>query len=310
MNTKYFRHKLEDGRELAIWRSSSEEIRNTEAAPVVVICPGFGRKMRQLGAVALTLVSNGCVVYRFDSLSHVGLSDGSIANSNISDLVCSLEATIALARSIDKQENVSIVGMSISSLAAYWVASNDQNIESIVMLSGVVDGVMTLEAATGEDYTNFRSEDLPKSVEIEGFDVNPRNLWNDHKLRGWLSSAKIAHDISRCGCLIVNFVGEGDPWVSLDDCQNIFEVSFLGDDTKKRRRIIVKLPFNGHDIAGNPLALEKVLKEMTSFILFGEGPLNVTRAKEIVVPSFRKILENRVSERSLESEIFLDLKDD
>ena len=61
-------------RRVAVWRTGTREAE----APVVLVAPGFARRMRHMAPVALYLASAGFKVYRCDYLDHVGLSDGEI----------------------------------------------------------------------------------------------------------------------------------------------------------------------------------------------------------------------------------------
>lgn len=289
MHTDHRNTHTADGRRVAVWRNAPDE--PSADAPIVVISPGFARRMRHVGAFAQTMVANGAVVYRFDSIDHLGLSDGEIAAFSISGLYDSWRATLALARETEGRDPVRLVALSLSALAAFRIASEDPAIESITALSGVINGASTLEHAVGDDWSVVPEDRLPDRVLVEGHEVDPRGIWWDNQRSGYLRVERAASDLRAFGGPVANFVASGDPWVDIDECETVFGQAATGE------RLVVRLPYTGHDLGRNPVAVTTMLERLSSITLHGLHP---EAAPPIVLPSFEELLDVRVAERRRE----------
>ncbi|MFF0487653.1 hypothetical protein ACFYTQ_01385 [Nocardia sp. NPDC004068] len=279
---------ISDGRRVAVWRSTSGD----PGGPVVVISAGYARTMRSAGAIALCLVRNGCTVYRFDSVNHLGLSDGEIVDFNLEDLDESFRAVIDLARRTERVHEVRLVVLSIAAAAAYKIAVEDPGIDRIVGLSGVVNGVRTLKVACGEDYSVYTQAELPPLVHVDGHDVEPTRLWQAMQPGGGLTPELITARLAEISVPVVNCVATGDTWVDIDDCRQAFTAT-----RDNAPRILVELPFNGHDIAKNPAAVKLVLEELTRYIAGPTPGHDGPPEFEVTFPGFEELLQTRTGER-------------
>lgn len=249
--------------------------------------------MRQVGPIALCLVRNGATVYRFDSLDHVGLSDGEIVDFSVSATFESWRAAVECAREIEGRRRVRLVALSLSAVSAFRLAAQDQDVESILAVGGVVNGVRTLERVLGVDYSAWTLPDLPHRYELGGYEIDPRPLWLDHHQTGCMGFDHIVGDLSRVRAAVANYVATEDPWVDIEDCRSAFARAASGE------RLIVELPYTGHDLGRNPIAINTVLTELTRMAVT-DGQLAAAAQREVVMPGFDEVLELRIAERARE----------
>ncbi len=291
MITERLDTKTAQGRRVAIWRSVPEV--PAAGSPVVTISPGFARRMRHVGGIAQCLVANGATVYRFDSVDHLGLSEGEIAAFSIGGLDESWRATLELARRTEGRDRIRMVALSLSALAAFRIAAQDTAIESITALSGVINGRATLQEAVGTDWSVVPEEELPARVKVEGHEVDPRGIWRDNQRSGFLRVERTVSDLRRFGGLVANFVASGDPWVDVEECESVFRQAAAG------QRSIIRLPYSGHDLGHNPVAMTAMLERLSTITLSG---LDTVAAPPVVLPTFEELLDVSVTERRREAE--------
>jgi hypothetical protein len=279
------------GRRVAIWRSVPDA--PSPDAPIIVLNAGFARRMRDVGSIALCLVRNGALVYRFDSVDHLGLSDGDILNFTFTGMTESLRAAIDLTRATENRRKVVLAALSLANLAAYQLAAEDSDIVRIMAISGVVNGLRTLKKVTGHDYSEVRYEDLPERVAVLGYQIDPRPLWTDHRKADCLSFDAAVGQLTRITAAVANCVAASDPWVDIDECEQAFTRGAGGD------RMIIRLPYSGHDLGRNPVAITTILQRMTRLAL-GTGPLRYAESLPVELPRFDELLELRIAERNHE----------
>ena len=291
MQTERFDTYTGQGRRVAVWRSVPATPHLD--SPVIVLNAGFARRMRDVGGIALCLVRNGAIVYRFDSIDHLGLSDGGIVGFNFSGMTESLRAAIELARSMENRRRVRLVALSLSNLAAYRLAAEDSGIDRIMAISGVVHGVRTLETVLGHNYAKVKYEDLPERVPVFGHEIDPRPLWLDHRETGCFTFDNAVDQLTMITASVANCIADDDPWVDIDECHLSFTKGAGGD------RMIIKLPYSGHDLGRNPVAITAILQKMTRLAV-GTGSLREADSLPVELPGFDELLELRIAERSRE----------
>jgi len=291
MKTERLDTRTSRGGRVAVWRSAPGD--PAPDCPVVVLNAGFARRMRDVGSIALCLARNGAVVYRFDSVDHLGLSDGGITAFTLTAMTESLQAAIELARSVENQSEVRLVALSLSNLAAYRLAARDSDIDRIMAISGVVHGLRTLEKVLGHNYATVEFDDLPERVRVLGHEIDPRPLWTDQKNTGCLTYSSAIEQLKKIAAPVVNCVAADDPWVDIGDCSHAFDEGSGGD------RMIIKLPYSGHDPGGNPGAITTILQKMTRMAVSTGSPHDAD-SFPVDLPGFDELLELRIAERSRE----------
>src|SRR5438552_18804541 len=112
MKTERLNTHTRHGRRVAIWRSTPEKA--DPGSPIVILNAGFARRMRNVVGIAWCLVRNGALVYRFDSIDHLGLSDGDIGAFTFTGMAESLRAAVGLARSVEGRRTVRVVALRLA----------------------------------------------------------------------------------------------------------------------------------------------------------------------------------------------------
>jgi acyl transferase len=283
--------RTSDDRRVAIWRTESLGPPRKSA----VICPGFGRRMRHVGPIALYLAQNGVVTYRFDPVDHLGLSDGTIRDFSLEGTLESLRVTFEHLLKRESVETGTVVTASLSARAAFRFAANNPHVDKIIGLVGVVNVADTIRRALGIDYSDVALTALPDHVDFEGHQIDPRWLWWDHNERDWGSLQGTIDDLAKVSCPVVNFAAQADEWVDSDDLRKAFEIGGGGP------RRIFELPYGEHDLSQNPAAVRVVLGKLTDVLLQDEVSELDCLSPDLVEPSFDEIVELIVAERELES---------
>ncbi|PJZ70485.1 acyl transferase [Leptospira perolatii] len=268
-------------RNIALWSDIVLEPRNHS----VLICGGFSRRMSGLGSLAAYLLTNGSSVYRFDYLDHVGLSDGVIRNFTIESFHDSLTSVLEKVADLENGKSISILAVSLGAVPAIQLSVDNSMINGIGCLVGVVDPKTTFERVFGTDYYDWRFEDLPETIRFEGYDIDPRGLWTEQKEKGSANFSLIKSALEKLSCPIVNLVASEDQWLTMSEVREAFSVPGGG------RREIVELPYGGHELSRNPLALRLAMRHIIARLLY-DGNLEMVEE-----PSFDEIGDLRVSDR-------------
>jgi hypothetical protein len=245
--------------------------------------------MRHMGAVALTLVQNGAVVYRFDPIDHIGLSEGDVRNFTLTGVAASFDAVVDLAVAREPVDQVVILAVSLPARPAIRVASRTAKVTRLVLLAAVVDVRHTLEAALGKDYASWARTDLPAEVAFERHLIDPRPLWDDAYANQWADLDGTIRDLCSVECPVVAVHATDDEWSRLDDVQHSLDRSAAVGP-----RDLYQLPFAEHDLGGNLSAMPLVLRQLTLSAL--ESPTLETGA-DVVLPELEQVIELRSEER-------------
>jgi len=244
--------------------------------------------MRHSGVIALYLVANGAVVYRYDALDHVGLSDGGIESFTLEASFESLRAAVETATHCEATDHVTLLPLSVASVAAYHLATGDSRIDRLVCMSGVVDARATFHRVMGEDYFAWNLEDLPHRVQFEGHEIDPLPMWHEERRIAWYGLEATRQALAALSIPVVSILGLGDEWVTVEEVRRVFDAARGGP------RLVVQLPHVTHSIGRNPVALRAVLGELTRLVL------DLPEGAELIEPSFEDMLDLRALERQRE----------
>jgi pimeloyl-ACP methyl ester carboxylesterase len=280
---------LGDGRPVAVWRTGNSD----PDAPVVLLAPGFARRIRHMAPVALYLGANGFRVYRCDYLDHVGISDGDIHDFTMTSMYDSLRATLELIEQCESRAPV-VVAASLANRAAIRLLARDGGPAGLIGIVGVVDTRKTLGKVFDLTWDQVLAEGYPEYVEFEHKRIRGESWWKDWHAGDWISLESTIAELREVAQPVVNFCGSADDWVALSDVQRAFE---LGDGGPRR---LVELPYVEHELSTNPVAGQTVVREVIRLAveLAGAGGEGAP-----VEPDFEQITVQSVYERALESQI-------
>lgn len=287
MLTETYDVATRSGRTVAVWRSTAEEA--TPGGPVVVVAPGFGQRMRSAGAMALMMVENGATVYRFDSLDHVGISDGDIHEFCITAHYEALAAVVEDVCARETRARVTLVATSLAALPGVQFAAKEGQVDNLVLMLGVVNGRNTLREVLAADYLDVEHATLPAQVLIDKHWVDPRPIHREHKVIDWWDESATVTALSNCDMPVCNFVAVDDDWVDIADVRRVF-----GGVDRPTPPEIIEVALSGHALLRNPVALKAMMTDVT------RRALALGDADDVVMPSFEAMVELRGVERELE----------
>lgn len=275
-----------DGRKLVLWSLTPSQ--GIGAVPLV-IGSGFARRMDHFGPLALYLANAGFSVFRYDSLDHVGLSDGQMESYTLSAGLRSLQTAIAWTCAHRNAPAVGLIATSLTARLAYQILAETPQIAFLVTAVGVVDVRATLQHVFGCDYTAMDTAELPEAVLFERQRIAPRRFYQDYHERCWGSAQQSAAALAPAPQPIVAFVTREDPWV---DGARVREVLAHG----RGRRRVLELTGSGHDLGRNPAVARTFMKRVTQTVLdLSEHPQLAYRE-----PEFSELAEQALVERRIQ----------
>lgn len=276
-------------RRVAVWRTGTREAE----APVVLVAPGFARRMRHMAPVALCLASAGFKVYRCDYLDHVGLSDGEIYDFTMTTMYESLQATI---RAIEEREERQplIVAASLANRTAIRLLAEDTRAAGLIGIVGVVDSRKTISKVFGEDWVAMPDDQIPPYAEFERKRVCGETWMRDWTAGDWISLESTIAELRRISQPVANFCGSADDWVEIADVEHAFAIGDGGP------RQLIELPYVEHELSSNPIAGQAVMREV---VRVAEDIAEIGDKPDSVEPGFEQIAEQIVYERALENEV-------
>ncbi|EMP82339.1 acyltransferase [Leptospira santarosai] len=281
METKDFHIKTSDGRDLVIWKDSPEKI----SRHPVLICGGFSTRMSVLSPIVSYILKNQANAYRIDYLDHVGLSDGEIKDFGLNSMNISIDSALSLIQELEPDQNISILAISLGAVGAILSSANNPRIASIGCMVGVMDVRKTLHRVFKEDYYAWDFSSLPEVVDFDGFDIDPRPLWKEHSELKNADISYIKNALSVIRAPIFNIVASEDKWLDLSEVKDAFSAPGEG------LREIIEIPYAGHELARNPIALRLSLRELISRIFY-QGKIDA-----VTEPSFDEIADLKILDR-------------
>jgi acyl transferase len=250
---------------------------------VAVVMPGFGHRMHQHSSLALYLLVNGISVVRFDSLDHLGLSDGDIEDFTLSTALQGVRTVLDFARDEFPAHGMTLVATSLSARVALRAFADCEFLAGLATVSGVVDVARTLECALGVDYSRVAEDQLPPKIRFEGSEVRAAPFYADARASAWDSLASSVADIAGITRPARLYLGADDAWISLPDVQHLAATIDAVD--------VVTIAGCGHDIGRNAQASRWMLRDVVAFCGRSDG------LHQVREPSFSAMLETGLQER-------------
>ncbi|PWT93627.1 MAG: hypothetical protein C5B54_01565 [Acidobacteria bacterium] len=280
-------YRLPEGRKLHCWLNRPAS--RVPPAAVAILVPGFGRRMHQHSALCRYLAANGIGVVRFDSLDHIGLSDGEISDYTLSGGLRSLEAAVAVARDVFPAASYSLVATSLTSRIALRYFQRDRTMGRLIAMSGIVNVRKTLAHVLAEDYSTWVESDLPEKAIFESQSIKMLPLYRDGHGHDWFTLGTTLREIAALSAPAHWFVGRDDDWIDRQDieaCAAAHPEQFL----------LTWLNSCGHDIGRNASAARAMMRRIVLLCLndprFGED--------DIIEPGYNDLLQIALKERRIQ----------
>lgn len=249
----------------------------------VVLGPVFGATAYSMFPFAYALACNGFRVLRPDFRNHVGLSTGSIQ-----DMLMSQQAT-DLTTALDLTDEPLLVAVSLSARPAIRALSLTAGVAGAVLVEPVVDTRATLLQVIGEDLLHGRTAELPDSVLVLDYMVNPPSFIPDCLEHGLASLRDTVAEVERLDLPLTFVAGDADPWVRIEDVKAVAGAhQAAGKDT-----VLVTIPAASHRLNRNPAVAARYIESMARECIRLRGS-----ADDVTMPTFNEMMEANSDVRS------------
>ena len=276
-----------DGRRVHCWVNLPKDFHDN--SPVAVLVVGFGRRMHQYSGLCQYLTANGVAVVRFDSLNHLGLSDGEMLAYTLSDGFVSMEVALVVTRKLFGRRPTTLIATSMSARLALRRFHQDGDLDRLITMSGVVNLRTTLSRVFEEDYTACSEEELPPHVVFETNHIGAKAFIRDGHEHDWFSGTTAAAEIAGLTREAFYFIGTDDDWVDLS------EVEKYGAANAGKRVHVTPLMRCGHEIGRNASISRSLIRQVARLCSFREN-----NDEEFVEPTYTDTLGVSLKERRIQ----------
>lgn len=236
-------------------------------APLVIILPAYGETKKEYITLAYYFASNGFHVLRYDHSNHVGESDGDIKDFTLTGMKNDLFTVLDHAKKSWPDSPIAVAATSLAGRVALKAASEDERIQLLVLVVGIVDLQATLLAVHQEDLVGTYLTGLRRGVvNVLGFNVDLDRFLEDAITQGYADLQTTLRDAGRIHNPVVLFTAENDVWVRLDSVQR------LQDALQKSLRHRYLIPEALHRLHENPRKARAVFRQLVSCCLQWSRP--------------------------------------
>jgi pimeloyl-ACP methyl ester carboxylesterase len=227
---------------------------------VLVLAPGFGRRMHHLSVFSRILNNLGATTVRFDLTDHVGASDGDVAGLTMSSIQEDVEAVLAALHAERSGAKVILVAQSLAARASIRaLGSAPGSVKGAILLLPVVEVRDTIRRATGSDLFGAyeRGEISPDTlIRIAKHEVGT-DFGVDAFGGRWLGLETTIQELAAIPIPVFAIGAEHDDWIQVEDFSKVFVQESPG-----RRAAILKA--TSHDLDQNLPAMRLVLSMVVS----------------------------------------------
>lgn len=260
-----------------------------ESRGLVVLPPGYERRIHHYAALSYVFVKHGYATLRFDLRNHVGFSDGEVADFTLSSLADDIAAVLQYSQQQDSTEPHYLVAPSLAARAATRALARGATATGLIVLMPVVDMRYTLAQVSGEDlvlkWEMGGETDASRLYLISKNEVKAA-FGQDAVEQDWGGVSQAQADIIVIECPIFVVAAEQDEWVKAKDVT----VAFSGASDWPRECTIIEA--TSHDIARNLPVMRLLLK------LTVQGVNGLAGIDEIPqIPDFKDLVDVITTER-------------
>ncbi len=260
-----------------------------ESRGLVVLPPGYERRIHHYAALSYVFVKHGYTTLRFDLRNHLGFSDGDVEDFTMSSLTADIVATLQYAEQEYPTEPRYLVAPSLAARAAIRALACGATATGLVALMPVVDVRYTLAQVSGEDLLlkwETRGETDASRLYLISKNEVKAAFGQDAVEQDWGGVSQAQADITSIECPIFTIAAEQDEWVRAEDVT----VALSGLTEWPRECTIIEA--TSHDIARN-IPVMRLLLELTV-----QGVNNMAGINETPrVPDFQDFVEVVTTER-------------
>lgn len=236
---------------------------NSKNSTVIIIPSAHGETKKNNLFLSYFLATNGFDVIRYDHTNHVGESDGDIFDVTLDSMKDDLESVIKFTNDKYKNFKIGIIAPSLTARVAMRVVAENDRIDFLICLFGVVNIRSTLEAVYGEDVIgniflgNYKNN---ATFNIMGFESS--FAYPNSAIKGDYYSLESTHrDVVRIKCPMFFFSGTKDVWVRIEEVKSLINI-----ESKNNKELFV-VNNAMHILYENPSIAKEVVKKITSVCL-------------------------------------------
>lgn len=231
------------------------------ARGLVVVPPGYERRIHHYGVPSRHLIRAGYATLRFDHSNHVGLSDGDVYDLTMSSMTEDIVAALDAASGVVPGVPLSVAAPSLSARAAVRAVSGGgaalTGVERVVLLLPVVDVRRTVATVAGADVFEMRRRGEIEDHVVSEHVVSGR-FADDAVEHGFDTLTGTQHELSTITTPVTAVTAETDDWVVLDDV-----LTAMDHPADAERRMVV-IEGSSHAISQNPPALRTFLEALVA----------------------------------------------
>jgi pimeloyl-ACP methyl ester carboxylesterase len=243
-----------------------ERTHRDEPIGLVVMPPGYERRMHHYAVFAAYLARHGFDVLRFDLSNHLGFSDGEVVNFTLSSAADDIATAIAHANEISAGLPICVVGTSLAARAAIravLTVQDDSPSQALVMILPVVDVEHTTTEAIGRNVIDEWRRGLVTDPDLVGRVINQDVAWafvQDAHKQNLAELESTCEELAELECDALALAAAEDSWVRVPDVERAF------DQSGRYLREIVVLEAASHDLSTNAPVLRLLMEEIISWL--------------------------------------------
>ena len=260
-----------------------------ESCGLVVLPPGYERRMHHYAVLSYLFVKHGYTTLRFDLRNHIGYSDGDIVAFTMSSVAADIAAALTYASREHPNLKQYILAPSLAARGAMRTLANREAPAGLVALMPVVDVRHTIAQVAGEDLiSKWETGEVtdPSRLFLISKHQIAASFGQDAVEQDWGGVVQAQREMSAIDCPIYAIAAEHDEWVRAEDVQ----LAFSGENPWPRQCTVMEA--SSHDIARNI----PVLRLMLELALRGVNALE-GREEEPELPDFSEFVDVVTTER-------------
>ena len=149
-------------------------------SPIVIIVPGYGRTQTDYLPLACYLGANHFRVLRYDHTNHLGLSDGKIEDTSLSNMQTDLQSLLLFARTTWPTVDITLVAEDVGARVALKTMARSCTADRLLLVDPVLDLGAALLSTYGQDVVADFHRGLRRGVtNLWGLNVNLDSFISD-----------------------------------------------------------------------------------------------------------------------------------
>jgi alpha/beta superfamily hydrolase len=256
---------------------------------LIIIPPGFERRMHNYGALSYVLVKHGYTTLRFDLRNHLGMSDGEVADFSMGSIASDVALALRHATAHHAAKALYVLAPSLSARGAIRALASEASASGFVGILPVVDLRRSLALLAGDDLlAKWESKEVtdPSRLYRIGKQMVKAASGRDALDENWGGMPQVQTEIAAISCPVSMITAEQDEWVRPEDVS----VALSGSSRWPRQCTMIEA--TSHDVARN-LPVMRLLLELVVTRLDTMENLD----RQPVVPEFSALIDVVAAER-------------